>query len=101
MHSRLIKLAVLSALTVVGPGSAKALTFNFTTIPGDTLSAAQSMAFATAGNAWSSVLSDPVAVGGWLVAVAGGLIGAVRRYRSVPGVDRHQVASRWRCRAQA
>ena len=62
MQSRLIKLAMVAAMMTAGSGSARALTFNFTTIPGDTLTAAQSNAFITAGNAWSSVLADPVAV---------------------------------------
>jgi signal transduction histidine kinase len=36
-------------------------------------------------------LADPAAVIGWLVAVAVGLIGASRRYRSAPGVDRQRL----------
>ena len=36
-------------------------------------------------------MSDPVAVAGWLVAVALGLVGAERRYRSAPGVDRQRL----------
>jgi signal transduction histidine kinase len=36
-------------------------------------------------------LNDPTAVVGWLVAVAVGLIGASRRYRSAPGVDRQRL----------
>ena len=36
-------------------------------------------------------MSDPVAVAGWLVAVVVGLVGAERRYRSSPGVDRQRL----------
>ena len=36
-------------------------------------------------------MSDPAAVAGWLVAVAAGLVGAARRYRSAPGVDRQRL----------
>ncbi len=36
-------------------------------------------------------LSDAVAVVGWLVAAAVGMIGASRRYRSAPGVDRQRL----------
>ncbi len=36
-------------------------------------------------------LSDTAAVIGWLVAVAVGVIGASRRYRSAPGVDRQRL----------
>lgn len=41
---------------------ARALTFNFTTISGDSLTAAQAAAFGTAAAAWSAVLVDPVTV---------------------------------------
>ncbi len=36
-------------------------------------------------------MSDPAAVAGWLVAVVVGLVGAERRYRSSPGVDRQRL----------
>jgi len=38
------------------------VSFNFTTIGGDTLTGAQSAAFATAAAAWSAALTDPVQV---------------------------------------
>ena len=36
-------------------------------------------------------LTVPVAVAGWLVAVAVGLVGAARRYRLAPGIDRQRL----------
>jgi MYXO-CTERM domain-containing protein len=43
-------------------GRAGAVSFSFTTIGGDTLTGAQSAAFATAAAAWSAALTDPVSV---------------------------------------
>ena len=36
-------------------------------------------------------LTDPAAVVGWLAAVAVGLVGAARRYRLAPGIDRQRL----------
>ena len=36
-------------------------------------------------------MTDPAAVVGWMVAVAVGLLGAARRYRTAPGVDRQRL----------
>jgi signal transduction histidine kinase len=36
-------------------------------------------------------MTDPAAVVGWLVAVVVGLVGAARRYRAAPGVDRQRL----------
>ena len=64
-HSLLLKVIVAgTALAPIafGAAPAAALSFDFTTIPGDTLSSDQSAAFATAASAWSSYLSDPITV---------------------------------------
>lgn len=47
---------------LAGLAPARAVSFDLTAIAGDTLSAAQSAAFATAASAWSLVLTDPVTV---------------------------------------
>lgn len=56
----LMSLAVGGWLSV--SGRAGAVSFNFTTIGGDTLTGAQLAAFATAVAAWSAALTDPVQV---------------------------------------
>ena len=56
-------LRALGTLAVLSCGSAAhALTFQFSTVSGDSLTTAQSAAFGTAANAWSAVLTDPVTV---------------------------------------
>ncbi len=50
------------ALCWAAPHESHALSFNFTQISGDSLSAAQFSAFTAAGAAWSALLSDPVSV---------------------------------------
>ncbi len=52
----------LAGALLVSSGSAQAISFSFVAIGGDTLSDAQSAAFATAAAAWSAVLIDPIRV---------------------------------------
>ncbi len=65
-----LRLVCLMSLAVGGwlsvSGRAGAVSFNFTTIGGDTLTGAQSAAFATAAAAWSAALTDPVQVQDWI-----------------------------------
>ncbi len=61
--SHTIRVGAAAFIVACGLSSpVSALTFNFSTIQGDTLTAAQSAAFVTAGQAWSSAFSDPVTV---------------------------------------
>ena len=60
MRLRPALLALPVTVALVSP--ATALTFNFNTISGDTLTPGQSAAFTTAAAAWSAVLADPITV---------------------------------------
>lgn len=53
-----LALPILAALA----DPAAALTFNFTPIPGDTLTSSQSAAFSTASSSWAAMLRDPFTV---------------------------------------
>lgn len=55
-----LALGVLALSTPARP--AAALTFDFTTIAGDTLTADEAAAFTTAANAWSAAVTDPFTV---------------------------------------
>ncbi len=52
----------LAAAILLAPAASRALTFDFTTKPGDSLSADQASAFAAAAAAWSAALADDVMV---------------------------------------
>ncbi|MBC7799583.1 MAG: hypothetical protein H7Z10_03090 [Gemmatimonadaceae bacterium] len=60
MGVRAVSLAVLVAAGLHGP--VHAVSFSFTTVAGDTLTAGQAAAFSAAAAEWSAVLSDPVEV---------------------------------------
>ncbi len=57
----LVRIGLVAGGLLAAAGSAEAVSFSFTEIAGDTLTDAEASAFAAAA-AWSSVLSDPVAV---------------------------------------
>ncbi len=57
-----MRAALLAAAILLAPAASQALTFDFTTKPGDTLSADQASAFAAAAAAWSTALADNVMV---------------------------------------
>jgi signal transduction histidine kinase len=64
-------------------------------ISGTRLLAAAAYACGVAFGMWAWIgpgrLTDPAAVVGWLVAVVVGVMGAARRYRSAPGIDRQRL----------
>ncbi len=72
---------VLLTLALLAPRPGAALTFNFVTQPGDTLSPDQAGAFNAAAAAWSAALADDVAVTlqvGFTAALPSNVLGATR-----------------------
>ena len=76
-----MRAALLASAILAAPVPGVALTFNFTTQPGDTLSPGQAAAFNAAAAAWSAVLTDNIAVTlqvGFSAGLGANVLGATR-----------------------